>query len=298
MNPNFRWTSWTATLNANGEHNRENPIFTSRQALFGIQLQKALNATKTQNLFLRYSLSQLKLTDLLIPELVPESDLSTRLSTVSASYIRDTRNNPLDASKGTYQSVQVDVNPAIFGSSVNFGKVLAQAAYYRELKSGIVWANSLRAGILVPSGRSRIPMSQRFFTGGGSTLRGFPLNGAGPQRSVPACSNPDDTSTCAFIRVPTGGVQMVIFNTEIRLPVPFALPVLKKGLSFVTFYDGGNVYDKVRFRNVPQDFTSSVGIGFRYATPVGPVRVDIGRNLTPVSGINPTQIFITLGQAF
>jgi outer membrane translocation and assembly module TamA len=86
---------------------------------------------------------------------------------------------------------------------------------------------------------------------------------------------------------------MVILNSELRMPVP-----LKKGLSFVTFYDGGNVYDKVRFNNVRQEFTSSVGIGFRYATPVGPIRFDVGRNLNRVDGVKPMQIFITLGQAF
>ena len=48
----------------------------------------------------------------------------------------------------------------------------------------------------------------------------------------------------------------------------------------------------------PQLYSNNVGIGFRYATPVGPVRIDIGRNLNPVPGIKSTQYFITLGQAF
>jgi outer membrane translocation and assembly module TamA len=86
---------------------------------------------------------------------------------------------------------------------------------------------------------------------------------------------------------------MLILNTEFRIPLP-----LRKGLDFVTFYDGGNVYDKVRFKSVAQDFTNTVGIGFRLATAVGPIRVDVGRNLNRVDGIKPTQIFITLGQAF
>jgi outer membrane protein assembly factor BamA len=291
--PNFRWTSWTANFSATGEYNKENPIFTSRQAQFGFQLQKPLDAKKTQNLFLRYTLTQTGLTNLLIPQLVGEKDLHTRLSTLAAVYIRDTRDNPLDAHKGMYNSFEVDVNPRVIGSSTNFGKVLAQAAYYRDIKSGIVWAGSLRTGLLVPTSGAEIPLSQKFFTGGGSTLRGFPLNGAGPQTTIPACGNPDDTSTCSLIRVPTGGVQLLIVNTEFRLPVP-----IKKGLSFVTFYDGGNVYDPIRLRNYYGNYSNSVGMGFRYATPVGPIRVDVGRNLTPVAGIKATQIFITLGQAF
>jgi len=156
-----------------------------------------------------------------------------------------------------------------------------------------VWANSLRLGFLKASGGSHIPVSQKFFSGGGSTLRGFPLNGAGPQTTVPACNDPADESTCAFIQVPTGGTQLVILNSEFRMPVP-----LKKGLSFVTFYDGGNVFEQIGFEKFSQQYSNSLGIGFRYATPVGPVRVDIGRNLNPLPGVKATQIFITLGQAF
>ncbi len=184
------------------------------------------------------------------------------------------------------------MNPSVLGSSVNFGKFLAQAAYYKGL-AGIVWANSLRVGLEEASSGSHVPLSQKFFTGGGGTLRGFPLNGAGPQHTIPACGNPADTSTCAFIRVPTGGPELVILNSEFRIPLP-----LKKGLSFVTFYDGGNVFDRIGFKNFTQNYTNSVGVGLRYATPVGPIRVDLGHNLSPIPGIKATQIFITLGQAF
>jgi outer membrane protein insertion porin family len=93
--------------------------------------------------------------------------------------------------------------------------------------------------------------------------------------------------------VPTGGTQLLILNSEFRFPVP-----LKKGLSFVTFYDGGNVFESIGLNNFADRYSNSVGIGFRYATPVGPIRLDIGRNLNPMPGVKATQIFITLGQAF
>jgi len=290
--PNFRWTNWTATLTATGELNRENPIFNSRLAQFGFQLQKPINASKTQTVSLRYTLTQTGLTDLAIPGLVPQEDLHTRLSTLAAVWTRDTRDNPLDAHKGLYDSVEFNVNPAFLGSNVNFGKLLAQAAGYKQL-GGIVWANSLRLGFLKATAGSHVPISQKFFSGGGSTLRGFPLNGAGPQTIVPACNDPSDSSTCAKLQVPTGGTQLFILNSEFRIPVP-----LKKGLSFVTFYDGGNVFDKIGFSRFSEQYTNSVGIGFRYATPVGPVRLDIGHNLNSIPGVKATQIFITLGQAF
>ena len=292
-NPTFRWSKWTSTFTISGEINKENPIFNSRQGLFSWQLQKPLDEKKTKNIFLRYSFSETGLSHLAIEGLVPHEDLHTRLSTFSANYIRDTRDNVLDAHKGDYQSAQLDFNSRLLGSSVSFGKLLLQAARYRDIHSGIIWANSVRIGLEAPFGGSRVPISEKFFTGGGSTLRGFPLNGAGPQNTVPACVDPSDTSTCSFIRVPAGGKQLLIINSEIRIPVP-----LKKGLSFAAFYDGGNVFRSIGFQNFRNGYTNTVGIGARYSTPVGPIRFDVGRNLNPVSGISATQIFIRLGQAF
>jgi outer membrane protein assembly factor BamA len=293
IDPMFRWTNWSSNLSVSGEHNSENPIFTSRQAQYGFQLQRPLNADRTQNLFLRYNLRQTGLTRLLIPELVPTEDQHVRLSTVSASYIRDTRDNALDAHKGIYESFEGDLNPTALGSNVNFAKLLAQAAYYKQIPAGIVWANSLRIGLEQPFAGSHVPLSERFFSGGGSTLRGFPLNGAGPQRTISACGNPADKSTCSRITVPVGGNELLILNSELRIPVP-----LKKGLSVVAFYDGGNVYERIGFHNFGANYTNTIGTGLRYATPVGPIRLDIGHNLNPVPGIKATQIFVSIGQAF
>ena len=63
----------------------------------------------------------------------------------------------------------------------------------------------------------------------------------------------------------------------------------------IAFYDGGNVFRTVGFHG---QYLNNLGIGLRYATPVGPVRIDIGHNLNGQPGIKSTQIFITLGQAF
>jgi outer membrane protein insertion porin family len=65
----------------------------------------------------------------------------------------------------------------------------------------------------------------------------------------------------------------------------------------VVFYDGGNVFRNLGLGDAG-NYSNTLGFGFRYATPVGPVRVDIGRNLNPLTGVGATQFFITLGQAF
>ena len=65
-----------------------------------------------------------------------------------------------------------------------------------------------------------------------------------------------------------------------------------------TFYDGGNVNTAINLHNFVDNYTNTVGLGLRYATPIGPVRFDVGKNLNPVPGIKSLQYFITLGQAF
>jgi outer membrane protein assembly factor BamA len=291
--PLFHWTQWTSDLAVSGESNMENPIFNSRRGLFSWQIRKPLDENRTKNLLFRYSFSETALSNLLIPELVPPQDLHTRLSTLSGNFVRDTRDSILDSHKGGNQSIQLDFNSSAFGSNVDFVRLLLQTSHYKDVHSGVIWANSLRLGFEQPFGGSHVPLSEKFFTGGGSSLRGFPLNGAGPQQSVAACGNPAVPSTCSLISVPTGGAQLLIINSELRIPLP-----IKKGLSFVTFYDGGNVFNRIGFHEFGQNYTNSVGIGARYATPVGPIRVDVGHNLNGLPGVKSTQIFVTLGQAF
>ena len=215
-----------------------------------------------------------------------------RLSTIAGNFTRDTRDNPLDAHKGMLQSVELDFNATKLGSSVNFAKLIEQTAYYRPVFHNIVWANSIRIGLAQPFAGSFVPLSEAFFTGGGNTLRGFPLDSAGPQRQVQVCSSGSSTD-CSFIQVPSGGNEQLILNSEARIPVP-----IKQGLGLVVFYDGGNVFPTVGFHDFTSLYTNNVGLGLRYATPVGPVRIDLGHNLNPVPGVKSTQYFVSIGQAF
>jgi outer membrane protein assembly factor BamA len=288
--PAFRNSAWQASTSITGEHDSQNPIFTSRLSDTALQFQRHLDAKKTKTLFLRYDFRESSVTHLLIPELVPPSDRHLRLSQLSSSYQQDTRDNPLDAHKGIYHSYQVVLNPKALGSNFSFGRFTGQTAYYWPILAGIVWANSVRVGVEESFGDSHVPVPERFFSGGGSTLRGFPLNSAGPQETIPACGNPSDPTTCSLIQVPTGGNQLFILNSEFRIPLP-----IKKGLGMAAFYDGGNVFTHIGFHG---QYTNTLGGGLRYATPIGPIRVDIGHNLNSPPGIKSTQVFVTIGQAF
>ncbi len=219
-------------------------------------------------------------------------DRSVHLSTFSGTLLRDTRDKPLDAHHGSLATVDLAITPTALGSSANFARLFSQYALYKPIHS-MVWANSIRLGLVKSFSGSFVPTSQLFFSGGGTSLRGFPIDEAGPQRIVPFCDVLTGSTGCVNITVPVGGRQLFILNSELRFPLG-----IMKNLGGVVFYDGGNVYGAINFNQFINDYTNTVGLGLRYSTPIGPIRIDIGRNLNPVPGINPTQYFITLGQAF
>jgi outer membrane protein assembly factor BamA len=290
--PHFRESSWSSLLSASIERTTENPTFAARLGEGAWQFEKPLNKDRTRRIQLRYRFRRTILSDLLIPGLVPPQDQRLRLSTLSATWIRDTRDKPLDASHGFYETLDFGITPKALGSNANFVRFLGQSSYYKPFGE-TVWANRVTLGLAKAFGNSDVPTSERFFSGGETTLRGFPINGAGPQRTVPACSNPAVPSTCVNLQVPNGGRQLFILNSEWRFPLG-----IKQGLGAVVFYDGGNVYSAISMGRFFSDYTNTVGAGLRYKTPVGPIRFDIGRNLNPVTGVKATQFYITIGQAF
>jgi len=292
IDPNFHWTHWKATTSFSYEKNEENPIFSSQEEQSTLQFQHALDKQGKTTFFAQYGFSQVDLTRILIPALVPTKDQHVRLSTISANVTRDSRDNPLDEHRGALDSLELDFNTSKLGSSVDFAKLTGQAAIYREKFHHIVWAESIRIGLAEPFSKSFVPLSEVFFTGGGNSLRGFPLDGAGPQRKVEVCSS-GSSSACTLIQVPNGGNELLLLNSEARIPLP-----IRKGLSLAAFYDGGNVFPDVGFHDFSSLYSNNVGLGLRYSTPVGPIRIDIGRNLNPIQGINATQYFIGIGQAF
>jgi outer membrane protein insertion porin family len=169
---------------------------------------------------------------------------------------------------------------------------LGQYAFYKPIHS-MIFANSIRIGLAKAFAGSFVPTSQLYFSGGGTSLRGFPIDQAGPQRLVPFCGVLQGQPGCVNVTVPVGGRQLFILNSELRFPLK-----IMKALGGVVFYDGGNVYSAINLASFVNNYTNTIGVGLRYATPIGPVRIDIGRNLNPVPGIGATQYFITLGQAF
>jgi outer membrane protein insertion porin family len=292
--PQLHGSSLSSLFSLSAERTTQNPIFGAVLEQASLQVEKSLDKQRTEKLIGGYSYQRTDLNNILIPELVLPQDQHVKLSTVYVRYARDTRDKPLDAHHGIYQIFNFGVTPKSFGSTSSFARFFGQTSFYRPVRPWLTWANNFRLGLAAPIGQGGyVPLSEKFFSGGPDSLRGFPINGAGPQRPVPVCSNPSNPSTCTLISVPSGGLMLAIFNSEGRFPIP-----LKKDLGGVVFYDGGNVYSNISAHQFISNYTNSIGFGIRYNTRVGPIRFDVGHNLNSPPGVKATQYFVTLGQAF
>jgi outer membrane protein insertion porin family len=243
------------------------------------------------------------------PEEIPLFNAPTLVSQFGMGWVRDARDNPADATKGNFNSADFSVADTAIGSSASFLRFYFQNSTYHPIKRRFSFARSIRFGILqpyhdtvslsfpaptTPPLPTVIPLPERFFAGGGTSIRGFALNQAGPRDSVTG--------------FPVGGQALLILNQEFRFPM--RLPYIGTALSGALFYDGGNVYSRlsrITFRayspkpiffpnstqcefnctNELNYFSHTVGLGLRYATPVGPIRIDLGYQINRPQFVTP-----------
>lgn len=204
--------------------------------------------------------------------------LAIHISSLSTSFARDARDNAIDPTTGTFLSSDLEWSTSILGSESDYLKLFSWGQYYRPFRRTVA-AMSLRLGLADGFGKTiSLPISQRFFAGGGRTIRGFGLDTAGPL---------DDLGQ------PLGGNMLFILNLENRFPIYHTL-------GGVIFFDWGNVFDLVHDFSFG-DLRKTVGLGLRYKTAIGPIAFDYGykldRRFLPVRE-SPGEFFISIGQAF
>ncbi|HEY3347680.1 MAG TPA: outer membrane protein assembly factor BamA, partial [Nitrospirota bacterium] len=216
--------------------------------------------------------------------LAPEDRKKANIGSLSPSAIIDYRDNPFNPTRGSVQAVILKYASKYLGSTVDFVKLTAQSSHYFPVYKGIVLGVSGRGGIVgYTKQKFEIPISERFFLGGASSLRGFKFENVSPRGR--------DNSLL-------GGDSMLLVNTELRFPLPY-------DFGLVTFLDAGNAWllnKEVSVANFKQTGSSGLrygaGVGLRYNTPVGPIRLDYGFNLNPLPGESRAVLHFTIGQAF
>jgi len=242
------------------------------------------------------------------PDEIPLLSTAVRVAGPGLTWIRDTRDSPMDSHRGTYTSFQEFLSQEKFGAQAEFNRVdISNSSYYGFDKQRWVLARNTRYAqerAFGDGNEELIPLPERLYAGGPVSLRGFSINAAGPRDPLTG--------------FPIGGAGAFINSTELRMPPP-NLPWFGNTLSFVLFHDMGNVFrdasevwpSAIRIHQPDRDacktpepvgttspggtdtstgphgfcsfdyFSHAPGLGMRYHTPVGPIRLDFSYNLNP-----------------
>jgi outer membrane protein insertion porin family len=309
-----------------------------------VETQRTLNHKTRSVVFARYAYEDVRifnLESLVIKEiLLPDSKV--RLSRFGLSFVRDTRErceagipgsaeetsgrngevcryNQTDPTRGDFLTADYSIALRQLGGNVSFSKFQSSYRRYQRLNvlGGTILAGNLTLGLATMfnprdrDGNGRIdeidrtlPISERFFSGGSTTLRGFNYEEAGPRQAIttegtfltqdkkPVFLNP--------FTVPVGGNALAVLNLEARIP-------WTKTIQVVPFYDGGNVFRRVsdlfgkhekidttsllttiNSVNLRAHWTNTAGLGFRIQTPFGgALAIDYGYLLNPPSFLVP-----------
>ncbi|MBI4689945.1 MAG: outer membrane protein assembly factor BamA [Nitrospirae bacterium] len=224
-----------------------------------------------------YEFSLVKTFDVKPDVILSKEDTGTLIiSGIKPGIVYDTRDNPFDPRKGVLAGISMKVASGVLLSETNFAKIILHGSTYLELSKRFVLAISLKNGIARGFyDTNELPLVERFFLGGRTTVRGYEQDTLGPKG--------DDGS-------PTGGNAFTLTNLEMRT-------LVAKGFGLVVFLDGGNVWQKTSDIEL-SEMKYTVGMGIRYSTPVGPVRVDYGHKLKREEGESRGEIHFSIGHAF
>lgn len=226
---------------------------------------------------LMYDLANVRTYDVTEGVILSKEDVGTLLiSGMHLSVTYDKRDNAVDPTRGFLLGGTYKLTGPYLFSETNFSKAVLFANTYQSLSKRIVAALSVRGGIARGFGETKdVPIVERFFLGGRTSVRGYQQDLLGPKDSL---GNP------------IGGEAFLMGNFELRIK-------LWKDLGVVPFVDVGNVWrraDDLSLTNLKY----TAGLGFRYNTPVGPIRVDYGRKLNREEGESHGAFHFSIGHAF
>lgn len=238
-------------------------------------IEKKLSDTLKAELY--YEFSNVDTFDVQPDVILSREDTETlAISALRPGLIYDTRDNPIDPKRGIFSGISLKCTSPILLSETNFLKLLFHGSVYHQIHKRFVFAISLRGGFAWGYHETEdLPIVERFFLGGRTTVRGYEQDTLGPKGS--------DGN-------PTGGNAFLLGNLEIRSS-------LGKGIGIVAFLDSGNVWQKAQSMELGS-LKYTTGLGLRYNTPVGPIRIDYGHKLQREKGESSGELHFSIGHAF
>ena len=208
-------------------------------------------------------------------------------SSLTAQLSFDTRDNQLFPTDGNYTTLRLEYAPEWLGTDNEFVRVVGRTRFYFPLFWDMVFKTNLTLGYVTGTGRSAIPIQERFFVGGIFNIRGYERNSIGEELFI--ADGPDENLRPFDI----GGTKELIFNAEVEIPI-----FLEVGIRGVVFFDAGNAWGDQQDFLEDFDLRTSAGFGIRWQSPVGPLRFEWGFPLKPRKGEDPVVFEFTIGNSF
>ncbi len=199
-------------------------------------------------------------------------------SSFTLKLVWDSRNNRIYPSKGQLHSVSAELASSVFGSENEFLRTYLKDNFYFQLPYYIVLKAAATIGYITPFGSSGIPISERFYVGGMYSVRGYTLRSISPFLEVAKYGIDPSSELDIFY---SGGNKQLVLNLEFEFPI-----IQQAGIRGVFFFDAGNAYDEKSFffndpyYDFPLGLLYSWGFGFRWFSPMGPLRFEWGFPLT------------------
>ena len=184
------------------------------------------------------------------------------------------------ASDGLFASVDLSGSEDFLGSDFKYARIFGWTSYVRPAGSlggmPMRWAQSYRLGIARPfDGQELLPFEDiRFFAGGAYSVRGYARNSLG---------------TISEFFGPLGGEALLVLNQELRLSLPL-------DLTGVAFFDAGNVWEERQ--DLSLDLQPAIGLGLRWASPVGLLRLDVAKPLDRRPSDSNLELYFGFGHIF
>ncbi len=230
-------------------------------------------------------------------------------SSLRASISWDSRNNRLFPSGGFYHTLFAEYASQYTGSENKFVRWGGFARHYRQLWGPFVYHGNIELGFTTSTDPLGVPISERYLVGGINDIRGYAPRSLGP---LLLTQPPGDVGQ-SLGSLPLGGNMQVIVNNEVEFPL-----FKKVGISGVVFFDMGNAYNledrycsglqrknatiAIQFDpcfrlpdSIVQGIRKSVGFGFRWFSPIGPLRFEWGIPLDAQRGEDPLVFEFTIG---
>ncbi len=197
--------------------------------------------------------------DLFASDLIKEQEGISATSSIRLGYNYDTRDFPQDPRKGVNLRLSTEFAGGALGGTNDFVRYEIEGSFFTPLAGDLIGLAHVEMGVISPYNGEIVPVTERYFMGGLYSLRGFQHRMVGPVV--------DDE--------PVGGTKSFLMNLEATYPL-----IRDANIKGVLFFDSGNVW--AEFENVKAaDLRYGAGFGFRWAAPIGLLRLEWGFNLDP-----------------